>query len=248
MTGQQGPPIQCSITLKETPTEKLLFESFPQRIVEGYSVRYQSRSTRSTNATYAYYQGGDYTPFRLNLKFVAGLHRDINATLANVALGEDMMVPTEAVKQGVALDFELQNMETKVRWLEALCFPRPGTPRPSKNKRFVVAGSPPRVLVTYGRFMTIDGQVQNVEVSWGPKFHHESARPFEATVSIGIKRLSTFYLDWYDISQKPMKRSPETQSPSGGVAGIFIGAVEFDDLVPVNAEGLEELSIVEPED
>ena len=215
---KQGPPIQCSIALKKKPTEKLLFESFPQTIAEGYQVMYDSKRGRTTVATYAYYKGGDYSPFQLTLKFVAGLHGKVNK-LSNMTVGGQTYIPSDEQREKIALDTALQNMEAKVRWMQALCFPRPDKPRASANKLFVVAGTPPKILITYGRFMTIEGQAQNVAITWGPKFHPDSARPYEAAVALSIKRIGTFYIDWYDVSKIASRRSPNQFST--GATGIF---------------------------
>lgn len=210
-----GPPIQCSIALKEKPTERLLFESFPSMITETYSVRYRSKNTRATATTFNYYQGGDYGDFSLTLYFAAGLHQAINTTISGRHLQKQAM--PEISRKTLQTDTELQKMENKVRWLEALCFPRPDKQRLSKTRKFVVAGRPPRVLVTFGRFITIDGQSTGVTIRWGAKFHPISARPYAAEVTIGFKRLSTFYLDWYDVTSGTRRRAEEEIFRAPGV-------------------------------
>lgn len=194
------PPIQCSVVLKEDPREKLLFESFPlDGISDGYSASFRPKGGRVPVVTYRYWSGGGYSPFTLSLTFYAGLNPTVNTRFSGVKWTAGNLNRAEEI----SLDADLQAMEAKVRWLQALCFPRPKRRRSGANRKFVAAGQPPRVLVTFGRFWTIEGVAGSCEITWKPPFHPVTARPYRAEVSVSIQRLHTLYIDWYDVAKIP---------------------------------------------
>jgi hypothetical protein len=191
-----SPPIQCSIALRDEPTQRLRFESFPETISEGYNVAYRPRRGRTSATTAAHYSSGDYDAFNLKLTFYAGLNADLTApsTVVNGIAGV------------VNYDAMLQDMEKKVRWLEALCLPKPKRRRISSNRKIILAGEPPYVLITIGRFLTITGKVTRITTVWKGPFHPETARPRSADVNLSIKRIFDFYPDWYDVAELIEKR------------------------------------------
>lgn len=199
---QNGPPIQCSISLKDDPVERLPFESFPGPISESYSANWSpSTGGRRSAAIRASYKGGNFGGFTLDLVFVAGLHKNMKSPSQAYKVQYDAIADVNAA---------LQEMEKKVRWLQGTMFPKAAIRRTSamRMKGAPAPGDPPRVLVTYGRFMTFEGVVTRGTIVWGgvtKKFHPVSVRPFDAKVSLSITRLHTFYPDWYDITGVPEK-------------------------------------------
>jgi hypothetical protein len=200
-----GPPTQCSITLKDVPTERLLFESFPTSLSEGYNTKWDTLNAGAATADFrGKYGGGNFDPFSLSLEFVAGLHPKVNR---RAGLGVEFVLKESSygretrIADDRYLDQELVMLERKVRWLQALGLPRPTRQRPAGG-RGVVEGEPPEVLITIGRFMTISGIVTSTNTSWKPPFHPVSARPYTAEVSLTIKRLFTFFPDWYDVAEQ----------------------------------------------
>lgn len=209
MSHKFGPPIQCSIVLKEAPAERLLFESFPAAIDESYSASFTRKPNRTSQEIYALYSGGKYGALSLTLTFVAGLHPVVNRQVGGTTLDGITPKQTAEILEKIDVDSELTLMEAKIRWLQALSFPRPKKPRAANvDKRFVLAGEPPRVLITYGRFMTVEGVVTSTQIRWKPPFHAESARPAVADITLSVSRFGSFYPDWYDIAKRPTKRVP----------------------------------------
>lgn len=199
---RQGPPLQCSIALKDNPRERLHFESFPADIDESYSPQWRVRGGLATAVTTAYWMKGAYGGFSLSLKYVAGLYARENKKLEVAQSDQEKLAH---------LDKELQAMEAKARWIEALCFPKPKKPRTATERGGgIMRGQPPRILITYGRFLTIDGVVDSWNVTWKPPFHPVSARPYSCIVDIGIQRMDTFYPDYYDIRNIASRRTPPT--------------------------------------
>lgn len=198
----QGPPVPCVIALKNNPKERLGFESFPEDIGEGYTVTWAHfDAVRTSDRVSAVYQGGKYSDFSINLVFVAGLFTTTRL------YGRRNLEPGQ-LRGSVEINDELKFMEQKVRWLQALAFPRPLQRRGSNARAFGISGDPPRVLVTIGQFMTIEGVVSSWNTRWKPPFHPESVRPYVGTVDITIKRIGTFYPSWYDIVNVASERVP----------------------------------------
>jgi len=195
-----GPPLQCSIAIKDNPKERLLFESFPDSLDEGYSPVWRSRGGRATAVNTAYWLKGSFDSFNLQLTYVAGLFK-----LETVEENKNNNPGQTAVN----LDAELQALEKKARWLQALCFPKPKRPRTqAERKSGIIKGQPPRILVTIGRFLHIEGVVDNYTVSWLPPFHPESARPYKCQVSLIIRRIVKFYPDYHDIVGAASRSTP----------------------------------------
>lgn len=209
----QGPPTECSLSIKNLPQEKLLFESFPDSLQEGYTARYRSQSAegRASATIFNYYMGGEYADFGLDLIFVAGANTEgqiTNLQKKPFANYNPQFEGQLEFLRDVNREVELQKMEAKVRWLEALCFPRPKVRRLPQFGRDLPGGEPPRVIVTFGSFLTIEGQVRSFDVSWKAPFDPKTARPYVGEVRLVIKRLFEFYPDWYDISGKEALRAP----------------------------------------
>jgi len=174
-----GKPVVCSLSLEGvTPIEKITFQSFPsvEGIQENYTASYdQSKGLASQPIAY-YYTGGNWGPFTLSLDFVAGM--DV----------------------GVNFDKSLQDMYKKVRWCEALPFPRSDT-RPPPGQSFMVPGGIPQyVLVTIGSFLTIRGLPTGINITWLPPWDPRDGRPTAAKVDIIIQPHMKVNPDWYYIS------------------------------------------------
>ena len=206
------PPIQCCLALEENPLIRLPFESFPQTITEGYRASYSTQGNRgrASHTLRAFYKGGSYDDFSLELTFVAGLNRTTRASdsLAATSLNQREQSRDQKISSATDLDLELQKMEAKVRWLQAMLFPKPKLPRTQEQKRFLVKGDPPKILIVIGSFLTLRCVASSWNSSWQPPFHVNTARPFAATVNITFVRIGEFYPDWYDIAGTITQQSP----------------------------------------
>lgn len=213
-TQSPGPPIECCIALRDEPREVLHFEGFSQpfSLQEGYSntLRKSFNTGRSTATKNLVYGGGDFEDFDVSLLFVAGLNRLPNPIFSVPFAVKNLVTPGLTQSATLSREQELQEMEAKVRWCMALCFPRERIVTAASLRRRVPAGNPPRVLVTYGSFMVIEGQVQRVAVRWGSKgmFDPETVRPYTAEVELSIVRLQSFYPDWYSIKKTIFLETP----------------------------------------
>jgi len=264
MTVYNGQPVMCSIALQEDPRERLVFESFPGSIGEGYQAKLTAPNVGGTQATSANYNGGYFDSFSLSLKFVAGLLNEANDPHFNAKFIEAFRKISDDKIRGYAIDGLLQRMEEKVRWLQALCFPRGDVDFETTDKIFTrTPGTPPIVLITFGEFLTISGHVTSVTITWKPPFHPVTARPYSAVVALTIMRLGTYNINWYDVAGKSPsygtvaqetkgepKQEPEDvvyiQQPQTPL-GIAEPEEEppGEDFIPVDAFGLEELDELE---
>ena len=211
MYTKQGPPKQCSISIKGEPFRILRFESFPESLTEGYSTTYTHSQARVPNKTNAFYGGGDYGTFRLSLDFVAGLHTNLPAPQR-----------VDSVAGETDIDAAYQEMEQKVRWLEALCFPKNPAKRSADDVELGANfGYPPRILLTIGDFLVIEGVMKSVTVVWKPPFHPVSARPGRASVALGIIRVfprKQGFRDWWDVSGYKYTAPPQVKAAKREVA------------------------------
>jgi len=197
-------PLLSTIALQDDPNDNLYFESFPDTIVESYSTRWRhAGGTRNTAKTTAFWSGGSFGAFSLQLDYVAGLYK-----LESLGVADDKGL------QEVDLDAELMVMESKVRWLQALCFPKPDVPRGGYAiKSGILDGEPPKILIVLSSFLVIRGVVDSFSVTWKPPFHPVTIRPYACSVSLGIIRLENFYPDYYDIKAfSGMVPSPPTST------------------------------------
>jgi hypothetical protein len=174
-----GQPVICSIALeKVVPVQKITFESFPSQegIQENYTASYDQSKGLAPQPIAYYYTGGNWGPFTLSLDFKAG------------------MVPVTSLDQALA------EMYKKVRWCQALPFPRSDTKPPPGQTFTVVGGIPPYVLVTIGSFMTIRGLCTGVNITWLPPWDPRNGNPHTAKVDIIIQPHLKVYPDWYWIT------------------------------------------------
>lgn len=174
-----GPPVICSLSLEGvTPVEKITFESFPSEegIQENYTASFDQSKGLAPQPIAYYYTGGNWSPFTLSLKFVAGLNGETNTDIAQA------------------------NMQKKVRWCQALSFPRSDTKRPPGTQFTIAGGIPPYVLVTLGSFMTLRGLCTGTNVTWLPPWDPRNGQPTEAKVDIIIQPHMKVYPDWYYIA------------------------------------------------
>lgn len=209
------PPVQCSIALKEDPRKKILFESFPDTISESYSANVQKvPNSLKPVTTLTKYGGGDYGNFALSLRFVAGLNTPFSG--GNDVLNTKGVVSSEALKVLLdkSLKDELSLLEKKVRFLLALCFPKPPEDlrisAQEKLKENFVGGTTPVVLISIGSFLTIEGQATSWDVQWSAPWHPETAQPYVADVTMSFIRLYNFFPDYYDIINQVDKIDPIT--------------------------------------
>jgi hypothetical protein len=203
----QGPPIECSIALLDDPTQRMAFESFPpDGLDENYGCSYSGKRGRASEAVTAQYSGGDFGDLDLKLVFVAGMH------VSRVPAQND-------AQRKQNLEQDLIDLENKARWLQALAFPKPTIRRSSSEKRFMAVGSPPFVLVTFGQFTRVQGVVQRVNIQWS-QLQPETVRPKVAEVSLSIKRVASYYSDWYDIVQRASCR--ESLPPLGSDSSLGV--------------------------
>jgi len=210
-----GPSIECSISIKGDPKERLVFESFPANSMkEGYTADWHViKVGRTSVATSVRYTGGDESDIPIDLTFVAGAFR-----------GRRAVVDKFDKQSMIELDSALQEMESKVMFLKALHFPRPKTPKTieQRNAR-KPSGDPPKVIFTLGRFRTYEGVLQRFDVDWKPPYHPTSGRPYTASVSLSLQILHEFYPDWYDIRGIPLKKTPPSLSATTNATEITEG-------------------------
>jgi hypothetical protein len=91
-------------------------------------------------------------------------------------------------------------MYKKVRWCQALPFPRSDSKPPPGQSFSVVGGIPPYVLIAFGSFMTIRGLPTGVNITWLGPWDPKSGRPHGAKVDIIVQPHMKVYPDWYYIS------------------------------------------------
>jgi len=181
---QPGPPIMCALVLEDAPTERLVFSSFPvgEGINENYTTNWNPTKGTAPEPLFWKWAGGSWTNFTLSLEFVAGIDAEALDPRSEAQL--------------------IADMKSKVRWCQALGFPRGRTRRPPGERRTnAYPGDPPVVLVTYGRFMTLRCLCFGANVIWRGPFDHVTADPHGAKVDISLQRVSGFYPDWYDIKE-----------------------------------------------
>jgi len=192
-----APPTMCALVLEKEPTEAntLRFESFPveEGIAENYSSKWSADTqTRASEPLVWMWSGGGWSEYTITLEFAAGLWD----------------------RQDDPRDDEqlLKAMEAKVRWLQAIAFPKGQKQPPGLSLSYV--GDPPYVLLVFGSFMTLRCVCTGVIVKWKAPFHPNSARPYAASVSIQLQRVSGFYPDFYRIKEGVTRMS--------GVANVSV--------------------------
>jgi hypothetical protein len=177
-----------------------------------------------SQSLYAYYGGGQFGAFSLSLDFVAGLHDSIsppqNYAPMSKALREAMGV--ENARKELFLD-----LEKKIRWCQALCFPKPKNPPSKKDAYYVSQGQPPRVLITIGEFLTLLGVVQSCNISWNGPWDPIRARPSTANVQLQIERLNYAYPDWYDIRSMVRFENTTIVAAENGILTITTGGEQI---------------------
>ena len=223
---EPGPPIQCSISLKDDPKEIILFESFPDNIKESHSAGWRTTSGLAPVSRNVTYSGGDYGGLSLDLIFVATLHPK---TMPLTNWDQDYI--DEYINQ------ELLELERKVRWLEALTFPRDPLNKGIHNSS---SGIPPRVLVTFGEFLTIEGVVRDFGVTWS-KFHPSSVRPFVAEVNLSIQRVFNEYPTWYTVARRQGIRAPGLSMSIPAIEMIPLPGDEIIDAADEEARRADEI-------
>jgi len=207
-------PTQCSIALKDDPTQRQIFESFPDTISESYSASWNPRSPgRANHVLKAWYTGGSYGDFSIDFTIVAGMYTQHDKGSQGNTLQAFMKVGAEqaAVNEASTTEALLQEAENKVRWLQALCFPRPKVRR-SADQRGIPWGDPPLVVIALGKFLTIEAVTNRFSVDWSKPFHPQTVQPYAAKVGLTFTRIGTFYPDWYDISSVVQKQGPPRDS------------------------------------
>jgi|GEM_PF-1810466 len=203
----EGPPVMCSLVLEADPLNRLNFESFPSE--EGIREQYQSNwkpgiEAGASEPLYWTWQGGGWANWTLTLKFQAGA--------------------TESATPGKTDDQILQEMERKLRWIQALGAPRGRKRQPSELRTNARPGDPPYILVVFGGFMTLRNLCLGASVQWTGPYDPVTARPHGAKAEIALQRVSGFYPDWYTIAEgKTTLTGPSNPvfqaTPEGPAAG-----------------------------
>lgn len=199
----------CALVLEDNPVgedSRLYFDSFPQDGIEqAYNLAPYKElgQNRMAQPGYVTYQGGDWAPFPLELKFVAGQSL-AGATPSSIS-------PTD-------LEDILTEMEAKVNWVQAACFPlervnaeagrilakmanagqvptAATTEAAGKLKRV----DPPVVLIVFGSWRIIRGLMTNFRVNWSGPFHPTTVQPYVAQVKVAFKPVMIEYPTWESI-------------------------------------------------
>lgn len=214
-----GKVAQCALVLEDNPVgadSRLEFETFDTGLEEGYAVTSYKElaGERMPQPGYVNYRGGDWQPFNLKLMFYAG-------TALASGTGVSQASGPSAYD---AADIEniLIEMESKVRWCQALTFPlersagsigkrvlaRANTANVEASAAATEAvgklrrNDPPFVLIVFGSWMVIRGYVLNTSIKWKEPFHPVSARPYGAEVDISFKPSLIEYPTWDTIRNR----------------------------------------------
>jgi hypothetical protein len=228
---------QCALVLEDNPVgddSRLVFESFQQEFEETYAVQpYEELGAkRMPQPGYVAYRGGNWSNFQIRLIFVAGQTASL---VGSGAVGFD---PNQAVT-APDIDKILIEMERKVRWCQALCFPlertlgaagqrilaraRANNVEPSAAATEAVGklkrNDPPIVLVVFGSWTTIRCYATQVNVKWGSPWHPVSVRPYTAEVTVTFQPQMAEYPTWQTIRNQAGTTGFTTANPS------IVGAV-----------------------
>lgn len=202
----------CALVLEDNPVgedSKLVFESFPpDGIEESYAVTgyREIAADRMPQPGFAAYRGGNWSAFTLELKFRAG-----NALGRPIASLQELSV---ADLEGILTD-----MERKVRWCQALCFPLERDARTFRERIIANARTagfseqdleavnrgqlprhdPPYVLVQFGSWLTLRCYATGYSIKWEHPFHPATVQPYGATVSLSFQRLDLDYPTWQTV-------------------------------------------------
>jgi len=179
-----GPPVMCSLVLEKDPNQRLNFESFPtdEGIPEQYQSNWQPVIDAGASEPLSWkWTGGGWANWTLTLKFQAGVGSQAQESASD--------------------DTVLQQMERKLRWLQALGAPRGRKRSPDKLRTNARPGDPPFVLVVFGSFMTLRCVCLGTNVRWTGPFDPRTVRPHGAKAEITLQRVSGFYPDWFTIAE-----------------------------------------------
>lgn len=221
----------CALVLEDNPVgqdSKLVFESFPpDGIEESYSVSgyREIAADRMPQPGFVAYRGGNWSSFSLELKFRAGnsLGRVLSLSELNVA----------------DLEGILTEMERKVRWCQALCFPLPRDSTTLKERVIANArangiaeehlrsissaqlprNDPPFVLVQFGTWLTLRCYCLGYSLRWEHPFHPVTVQPYGCTVHLSFQRIDLDYPTWQSVRNAGGKlpQSPNTRTVQGSV-------------------------------
>jgi hypothetical protein len=202
----------CALVLEDNPVgddSRLAFESFPQRIEQSYSLApYKTLGgNRMPQPAFAVYDGGNWNPIPLELTFiVGGITAPVGLTAANLS----------------AQDFEnlYIDLEGKVNWTEAICFPlerantsaqrivanaamrnpnQPAIQQASIAASKLKRNDPPFVLLVFGAWRIIRGYCTGWSCSWEGPWHPIAARPGTAHVKMTFMPIMPVYPTWQSI-------------------------------------------------
>jgi len=200
----------CSLVLEADPRQRLNFESFPadQGIPENYQSTWKPAvEGGASEPLFWTWGGGGWANWTLTLNFQAGAGSQAGA--------------------GATDDQILQEMERKLRWIQALGAPRGRKRQPSELRTNARPGDPPIVLVVLGAFMTLRCICLGPSITWTGPFDPVTARPHGAKAEIPLQRVSGFYPDWYTIAEGKTTLSgpsnPIFQAPPAGGTVVIPG-------------------------
>lgn len=220
-TGQYHRTSMCALVLEDEPVgsdSRLEFESFPGEVEETYSLNQyrEMGGDRMPQPSHIAYRGGNWSPWTLTLIFRAGVRQDGQATANRPSQPNDLTNPQ--------LEQLLIEMESNVRWCQALAFPlerslgalesrrvqaqvastdaqlrangQPPTGITTSYINNLRRNDPPIVLVVFGSWWVQRAYVENVSIKWQGPWHPESVRPYGAEVSLTIKPIKAVYPTW----------------------------------------------------
>jgi|CXWL01.1.fsa_nt_gi hypothetical protein len=219
----------CALVLEDVPAasddSRLVFETFPGTLEQSYSLSPYRKigGNRMPQPSFATYQGGDWGPFPLTLKFRAA---------ERVAVDPNNLAPAD-------LEGLLIEMERKVNWTEAICFPleranleaqRIVARASASNAAFPSAAAtdaaaklrrndPPFILIVIGSWRTIRGYCTNWRCTWEGPWHPISARPYGATVSMTFVPIMPEYPTFQTIRDQAKGFTVASPGASPGLAG-----------------------------
>lgn len=216
-TGQYDRLSMCAIVLEDEPVgadSRLEFESWPGELEEVYSVNEyrEMGGDRMSQPSHVAYRGGNWQPFTLTLTFRAGLRKP----------GQQQNRAAPQVVTDAEIQQLLIEMESKVRWCQALCFPLErrlygsslsratadinrqletvNNPTRYTNEQIrntsLRRNDPPIVLIVFGSWWVQRCYAKNVSIKWQGPWHPETVRPHGAEVSISFMPIKSTYPTW----------------------------------------------------
>jgi hypothetical protein len=224
---------QCALVLEDDPVgadSRLVFESFQQELEENYAVQAYEElgAKRMPQPGFVAYRGGNWSSFQIRLIFVAGQKASL---VGSGAAGFDPNVTVTSPD----IEKLLIEMERKVRWCQALCFPLSREVGPAGSRRILrpsgtgdappsaaieeaisklKRADPPIVLVVFGSWTTLRGYVTQVNIKWGSPWHPVSVRPYTAEVTLTIQPQMAEYPTWQSIRNQAGVGGFTTASPT----------------------------------